>query len=446
MNQIWDQVQSSLREKLGTQNYEIWIRPIRLARPVTDVVELLVPNRYYRDWVQANYEGALRDELEGLLGRPLTIRFDIDRAAALEAPAEAQEEEAPEEPVAVAPSRPIPGVSTEKTFDNFVVGACNQFAHAASLAVADTPGEAQYNPLFIYGSTGLGKTHLMHAIGNQIRSADPTARLLYCTAEQFTNELIEALRFRQMSEFRDKYRKTLTVLLMDDVQFLTGKDRTQEELFHTFEWLKERGQQIVFTADVLPREIKGFEPRLRTRCESGMLADMQPPDLETLVAILHQKAHDLGLDLPPELGQYIAARVRGSIREVEGVLNRLSALCRLHRAPPTLEFARQHLGSVLADAPKAPSADDIILTVANFYNIKVGDLMGTRRLKQLVRPRHVAMWMVREHTGLSFPEIGRVFERDHATVQHACKKVKSEMVRDADLRNALQAIDRNLGL
>jgi len=441
MNVVWNEIQSSLRDSLGTQNYEIWIRPIQLASATEAEVHLQVPNRYYRDWVQANYAAKLREALGAAAGHPVDVQFQVAGRAAPAAPS-------PELPQAVSndPTGPriVPGLAPDKTFDNFVVGACNQFAHAAALAVAEAPGESQYNPLFIYGSTGLGKTHLMQAVGNRIRTRFPERNLLYVTAEQFTNELIDALRYRRMPDFRDKYRKYPGVLLMDDVQFLTGKDRTQEELFHTFEWLKERGRQIVFSADVLPREIKMFEPRLRTRCESGMLADTQPPDLETLVAIMRQKAEDLQIVLPEELAQYIAARVRGSVRELEGVLHRLKALSRLFKQTPSIDFARQHLGSVLVDETRAPSAEEIIQTVADFYNIKVSDLKGSRRLKRIVRPRHVAMWLVRDQTELSFPEMGRVFGRDHATVQHACKKIRTELQRDADLRSAVETIERNL--
>ena len=435
---VWSQVQGSLREKLGAQSWEIWIRPIQLAAITAEGVQLEVPNRYYRDWVQHNYGAALSAELEQAIGYPVSIQFHVARRA--DPPPLASQERA-------APTmESIPGVSPDKTFDNFVVGKSNEFAHAAAMAVADAPGDSQYNPLFIYGDTGLGKTHLLHAVGNRIRQRNPEARVLYVTAEQFTNELIDSLRYRRMPEFRDRYRKQPTCLLMDDVQFLSGKDRTQEEVFHTFEWLNERGHQIVFTADVLPREIRMFEPRLRTRCESGMLADTQPPDMETLLAILRQKAEDKNLHIPDDLGQWIASRVRGNIREVEGVINRLAAVVRLHPQTLTIPVAQRHLGSVLAEAPSAVSADHIIQTVANFYNVKVSDLKGQRRLKQLVRPRHVAMFLVRSHTDHSFPEIGRMFGgRDHATVQHACKKIRSLVQRDIDIRSAVQTLQRSLG-
>lgn len=442
MDQVWTTIQGSLRDKLGSQNYEIWIRPISVARSSADAVHLRVPNRYYRDWVEANYGATLSSELNIALGRQVKVHFEVEGKA----PAAEGEATAPEAGPAPAPEAQliVPGIAADKTFDNFVVGGCNQFANAAALAVADSPGDQQYNPLFIYGATGLGKTHLVQAIGNRIRRRQPQLNVLYTTAEQFTNELIDALRYRRMPDFRDKYRKYPHILLMDDVQFLTSKDRTQEELFHTFEWLRERGRQIVFTADVLPREIKMFEPRLRSRCESGMLADTQPPDLETLVAIINQKAEDLHIDMPGELAQYVAARTRGSIRELEGVLNRIKALCTLLGQPPSIDLARQHLGGMLAEERRLPSPDEIMQTVASFYNVKLAELKGSRRLKRIVRPRHVAMWLVREHTDLSFPEMGRVFERDHATVQHAVKKIGAELGYDADLRNVVETIERNI--
>jgi len=444
MEQIWARLQGVLKERLGVQNYDIWIRPIQLASLGPDLAVMVVPNRYYRDWVAANYGEMLGVELSQVVGHPVRVHFEVARSESGE-----HDEPSPLPPLesaADADPLPIPGVSQDKTFENFVVGACNQFAHAAATAVCDAPGDAGYNPLFIYGSTGLGKTHLMYAVANRVRQRSPESVVVYVTAEQFTNEMINALRFHQMPEFRDKYRKHPHFLLMDDVQFLSGKDRTQEELFHTFEWLKERGRQIVFTADVLPREIKMFEPRLRTRCEGGMLADVQPPDMETLVAILHQKAEPLGLDVPPELARHIGTRVRGSVRELEGVLNRLRMLMQMHREPLTVDFARRHLGAILAEEPATLSTENILQSVASFYNMKVADLKGQRRLKQLVRPRHVAMFLVRRHTELSFPEIGRLFgNRDHATVQHACKKIAELLTKDADLRNAIQTLERSLG-
>lgn len=326
-----------------------------------------------------------------------------------------------------------------------MVGGCNQFAHAAARAVADDTTGARYNPLFIYGGTGLGKTHLMVSVGHHRLAVAPATRVLYVTAEQFTNELIDSLRFKRMSEFRQKYRHSIDLLLMDDVQFVSGKERTQEELFHTFEWLRERGRQIIFTADVLPRDIRGFEPRLRTRCESGMLADMQPPDLETLVAILHEKADACGRKLPPDVAAYVASRVRGSIREIEGVVHRLDALCTLYSQSPTLGFVRSHLGHVLPEGPPAPEPDDIIREVAQAFQVQVAQILGRQRVRRLVRPRHVAMFLVRKHTGASFPELGRRFRRDHTTVQHGCRKIEGELQTDTELRQIVHTLERTFG-
>jgi chromosomal replication initiator protein len=435
---VWSQVQISLKEKLGAQSWEIWIRPIQLASIDNGQVQLEVPNRYYRDWVQHNYATALCQELEEVIGHPVDLQFHVARRSEgspkLNAPSKVR-------------STTIPGVDPENTFDRFVVGNSNEFAHAAAMAVAESPGETQYSPLFIYGDTGLGKTHLLHAIGNQIIRDNPEARVLYVTAEQFTNDLIDSLRYRRMPEFRDQYRKQPTLLLMDDVQFLGGKDRTQEELFHTFEWLNERGHQIVFTADVLPRDIRMFEPRLRTRCESGMLADTQPPDMETMLSILRQKSERLDLRIPDDLALWIIARLRGNIRELEGVVNRLGAIVRLRPQALTIETAQRHLGSVLSVVRPTVTAEAIIEKVSNFYNIKISEIKGHRRLKQLVRPRHVAMYLIRSHTNHSFPEIGRIFGgRDHATVQHACKKIRGLVQTENDIQSAIHTLERNLSV
>ena len=342
----------------------------------------------------------------------------------------------------VPPGVPLP---EDKTFDRFVVGGCNQFAHAAAQAVGDGPTGVRYNPLFIYGGTGLGKTHLMVAVGHRRLRRTPTARVLYVTGEQFTNELIEALRFKRMTEFRHKYRHSVDLLLLDDVQFISGKERTQEELFHTFQWLRERNRQIVFTADVLPRDIAGFAPRLRTRFESGMLADMQPPDHETLVAIVHDKAASVSLELTHDVARWIAARVRGSIREIEGVVNRLTALSELYREHVSVGFVRAHLGHALPDGPPSPEAEDILKVVASTFEVTRTELLGPHRMRRLVLPRHVAMFLVRKHTGDSFPEIGRRFGRDHTTVHHACRKIEQALLSDVELRQQVHVVERTLG-
>jgi chromosomal replication initiator protein len=322
-----------------------------------------------------------------------------------------------------------------------VVGDCNQFAHAAALAVADAPGKGPYNPLFIYGGTGLGKTHLLHAIGHRARQLDPSVRVLYVTGEQFTNEMIAALRQQDMPGFRNKFRTHTHLLLLDDVQFIGGKERTQEELFHTFEALRERGRQIVFTSDVPPRQIAGFEERLRSRCESGMLADMQRPDAETLVAIVHRKAGDRGLRLDPAAAAYIAERVRLSVRELEGLLNRLMVLQQMFPGTPDLAYVKAHLGATLGDGDRAPTPQLILDAVAAGCDLRAAELLGRQRTSHIARARQVAMFLCRKHTGLSFPALGRFFQRDHTTVQHGVEKVQAALPGDRELALLVQRLE-----
>jgi chromosomal replication initiator protein len=295
--------------------------------------------------------------------------------------------------------------------------------------------------LFIYGGTGLGKTHLLHAIGHRARQLDPAVRVLYVTGEQFTNEMIAALRQQDMPGFRNKYRTHTHLLLLDDVQFIAGKERTQEELFHTFEALRERGRQIVFTSDVAPRQIPGFEDRLRSRCESGMLADMQRPDAETLVAIVHRKASDRGLRLEPEAAAWIAERVRLSVRELEGLLNRLMVLQQMFPGTADLSYVKAHLGATVGDRDRAPTPQLVIEAVAAGCDLRPGELLGRQRTQHLVRARQIAMYLCRKHTGLSFPALGRVFERDHTTVQHGFEKVQSSLASDRELATLVQRLE-----
>jgi chromosomal replication initiator protein len=416
MEQLWRDVQGRVERRIGPQNFEIWIKPIRLLGLRGQTVSLEVPNRYYSDWVRDNYQDVLVEELTGLVGHGVQLEFLLEDAGS--DPTDSRPSPPPltaDRPA--ARKSPLPNtLDSAKTFETYVVGSCNKFAHAAALAVADFPG-SNYNPLFVFGATGTGKTHLGQAIGNRISSQDRSAGILYTTAEDFVNDMIRALRFKRIDEFRERYRRNADVLVIDDIQFLSGKDRSQEEFFHTFEALKSAGKQIVLTADVLPREIDKLAPRLRTRFEGGLLADIQPPDVETMVAILHAKAEPLGLEVPPDLATWISSRVRGNIRELEG------------------------------EQPQAITPDKVQKVVARFFNIRVADLTGPRKLKSIVRPRQIAMYLCRHHTELSFPDLGRAFGgRDHSTVQHACKKINGELARDPDLKNHIETLERNLGV
>jgi chromosomal replication initiator protein len=505
----WDEVRHTLRASLGAMFdiwvAPVRLHQVTLDTPSRPRVQLVAPHNRIRGWIERCYQADLEsawctalgvdaielkiwvngEEFEPTaatnlaeptadqcvialrppttLAKPTRSRSarELDEAphstAARSMPA--WQQPAPQArlfPDPVAPPPPASGsmasasvndsvLPSDKIFQNFVVGKCNEFAHAAARSVADDATVSRNNPLFIYGDTGLGKTHLMVAVGHHRLVSSPQTRVLYVTAEQFTNELIDSLRFKRMTEFRHKYRHNTDLLLMDDVQFVSGKERTQEELFHTFEWLRERGRQIVFTADVVPRDIHGFEPRLRTRCESGLVADIQLPDQETLIAILHDKAEACGRQIPPDVASYVAARVRGSIREVEGVVHRLDALCSLYRQVPTLAFVRAHLGNVLPDGPPKPEINHVLRVVASAYSIQVSQLLGRSKVRDLVLPRHVAMYLVRKHTGASFPVIGRHFGRDHTTVQHGYRKIEAKLKTDIELRQTVHSIERTIG-
>lgn len=441
---LWDSLLHTLSDRIGPQNVEIWLRTAKLAGVSGGTLHLEVANAYYRDWISEHYQGEVERVASALLGTEAHVQYHFAEAA----PAA--------NGTATTPSRPasrsddsLPrglGLNTQQTFENFVVGECNKFAHAASSAVGDYPA-TEYNPLFIYGATGLGKTHLMHAIGNHIQAKDPSARVVYVTSEDFMNDMIRGLRYKRMEEFRNKYRKSCTVLLVDDIQFLSGRDRTQEEFFHTFNALQNSGRQIVLTSDVEPRHIEKLEDRLRTRFEGGLLADMQAPDRETLLAILWQKADSLRVNIPNDLADAISNKVAGNIRELEGVLKRLAALQTFYQEPLTLEFARKKLPNMFAQAPATVTVPGIIEAVARFHSIRSADITGKKRTRTLTDPRHIAMYLARRHTSLSFPELGREFGgRDHSTVQHGFRKVERGLTENPDLAYKIRLIEQSLNI
>lgn len=437
LTKLWESLLDSMRRRIGSQDVEVWLKGASPVHLDDDVMILEVANRYYADWIGENYLDHLRGEAKNLLGRSVELRFTW------------RDDPTGEEPRPVLDLDPdrLPrglGVNASQTFESFVIGECNKFAHAAAGAVADHPAR-NYNPLFIYGSTGLGKTHLMHAIANRVLENSDPARVVYVTAEDFMNEMINCLRYKRMDDFRAKYRKRATVLLVDDVQFLSGKERTQEEFFHTFNALQGSGRQIVLTSDVVPKDIDKLEPRLRTRFEGGLLADMQAPDKETLLAILRQKADTNRLVIPPDLSDAIANLVAGNIRELEGLLNRLSALHAFYDEPITIEWARKRLPGVFDPPPATVTVAGIIEAVAKFHNLRSADITGTKRTRTLTRPRHIAMFIARVHTNLSFPELGREFgDRDHSTIQHGYRKVKEELEADPDLAYKVRLIEQGL--
>jgi chromosomal replication initiator protein len=440
---FWDQLLIAMQKSIGHQDVEIWLESTWPMDFEGDRLTLQVANRYYSEWITENYLSQLQHEASVLFGQPITINLTCREDPA---PMESAHSKGTTSFKTKDVSKRLIGINTNQRFDNFVVGECNKFAHAAAQAVADAPNKS-YNPLYIYGSTGLGKTHLMHAIANAIAKSQPSSRMIYVTAEDFMNEMINCLRYKRMEDFRDKYRKRSTVLLVDDIQFLSKKERTQEEFFHTFNALQSAGHQIVLTSDVTPDEIEKLEPRLRTRFEGGLLADLQAPDKETLLAILWQKSDQQRLNVPGDLAEAIGTRVAGNIRELEGILNRLAALHSFYGEPLTLEFARDKLPNVFAPAPTILTVPGIIEAVASLFNLKSADLTGNKRTRKLTVPRHIAMFLARKHTGLSFPELGREFGgRDHSTVQHGCRKTELELPDNSDLAYKIRLIERSLNL
>jgi chromosomal replication initiator protein len=444
LNILWDSLLTAMADRIGKQDVEIWLKNATPVHLGDGGLLLDVPNRYYADWIADNYVDALSTELKQILGSEVALQFTFT-----------WRDEPADEPVRGAPVRNgsliddsrVSGVNPAQTFATFVIGECNKFAHAAAAAVADNPAR-NYNPLFIYGATGLGKTHLMHAIGNQILASQPSATVVYVTAEDFMNEMVNYLRYKQMDEFRSKYRRRASVLLVDDVQFLSGKERTQEEFFHTFNALHSVGRQIVLSSDAMPKDIGKLERRLQTRFEMGLLADMQAPDRETLLAILHQKADGLRMKIPTDLADAIANLVAGNIRELEGIVNRLGALHALLSEPLTLEWARAKLPGVFDPPVPTVTVAAIIEAVAKFHNLRSADITGTKKTRTLSRARHIAMYLARVHTNLSFPELGREFGgRDHSTIQHGYRKLKDEEVEsDADLAYRIKLIEQGLHL
>ena len=435
---LWAQLLLCLEQDVDPDELEVWFKDTEAKSFDGERLIIEAGNRYYVAWIVDNYVPLLSACAQRTLERTIQIKFVVDEDPTTDLGHSVTTHATP---------RPrASGLNPNQTFDTFVVGECNKFAHAAALGVTDNPGDA-YNPLYIYGPTGLGKTHLMHAIGHTLLSKFPEARVMYVTAEDFTNEMINAIRFKRTDAFRAKYREGATLLLVDDIQFLSGKERTQEEFFFTFNSIQGSGGQIVLTSDVEPKDIKGLAPRLRTRFEGGLVADMQPPDVETLMAILHKKAEASGFHLPVDLAAAIANVAQGNVRELEGIINRLGALVRVFQEPLTLEFAQRHLPSLFTPDRPDVTVSGIIEAVARFFNLKSADIIGKRRTRALTAPRHLAMYLAREHTPLSYPDLGAEFgDRDHTTVQHGVKKVAAAVTSDHELAYQVRLIEQSLGI
>ncbi len=437
MTEIWSSIVKSLEGKLDPKELKTWFAPTRQVAFETRentraALTVSVPSPVFADWIRGRHGAILAREAAAAGFPDLDFRF---QAAAVSIPPAPTVQ-------SVAPGLPRGLVLNPRfTFDTFVVGSSNQFAHAAARAVGESPSRS-YNPLFLYGGVGLGKTHLMHAIAHEILRRSPGMRVAYLSAERFLNELINALRFEKMHEFKSRYRE-LDVLLMDDIQFIAGKDSTQEEFFHTFNALHDAQKQIVVSSDALPKEIPTLEERLRSRFEWGLIADIQPPDLEMKVAIIRKKAAAEKADIPDDVSLFIAGTVKSNIRELEGRLNRVIAFSSLTGKPVSVELARETLRDILGNEENRAIPSEILKTVALHYGLRVSDLKAKTNAKPIAFPRQVAMYLCRKLTRLSYPEIGRLFnDKHHSTVMHSVEKIAKMIEDDADFRKVIEGFQQ----
>lgn len=441
---LWQQCVQALQEKLTPQQFETWINPLQ-AEVSEDTICLLAPNRFVCDWVKESYLTnivELMNKFSGGQAPRLSLKIGSKGAAkeALRLEQVSGEEVVTSfQQLTSSPKNQVVyqhqqnNLNRTFTFDTFVEGKSNQLARAASMQVAQNPGKA-YNPVFLYGGVGLGKTHLMHAVGNLILEHNPHAKVLYTHSERFVADMVKALQSNMIREFKDFYR-SLDVLMIDDIQFFAGKERSQEEFFHTFNALLEGQQQVILTSDRYPKEIAGVEERLKSRFGWGLTVAVEPPELETRVAILMSKAEQVSIELPHEVAFFIAKRVRSNVRELEGALKRVMANAHFTGRAITIDFVKESLKDLLALQDKQVTIENIQKTVAEYFNIKISDLLSKRRSRSVARPRQVAMALSKELTNHSLPEIGDAFGgRDHTTVLHACRTIRAMVADDASLQ------------
>ncbi|MBE3594875.1 MAG: chromosomal replication initiator protein DnaA [Candidatus Carbobacillus altaicus] len=442
---IWHTILEELQKRLSKPSYETWFQDTQGYVIQNSELLIKVPNAFIKSWLQDNYIAYLATMIEEMHGTPLRPRFltpeelpptQAETPAYLSASSQTLMQTAPE-------AEPL---NPKYIFETFVVGHGNRFAHAAALAVAERPAKS-YNPLFIYGGVGLGKTHLMHAIGHYVRKHHPQLKVVYLSSEKFTNEFIGAIRDSRTEVFRQKYR-SVDLLLIDDIQFLAGKEQTQEEFFHTFNTLHEANKQIVISSDRPPKEIPTLEERLRSRFEWGLITDIQPPDLETRVAILYKKTKAEQLDIPNDVLLYIASQVSTNIRELEGALIRTVAYASLMNRDIDVPLAEEALKDLISPHNhKQLTVFDILKTVADHFSIRIEDLKGKKRQRDIVLPRQIAMYLTRELTSLSLPKIGQEFGgRDHTTVIHACDKIQKALSDDPKLKQTIAELKERLSL
>jgi chromosomal replication initiator protein len=435
---IWDEVLHRIEGKVNRHSFATWFRPTSFVADAGHAITVRVPNIMFKDWLTKHYSVVLNAALAEVRRPGVALQFVAEGAPAPPVVVEESVQEPAVDEVLEfeEPSSPAGGLNPRYTFDAFIVGPSNQFAHAACRAVAEAPSRS-YNPLFIYGGVGLGKTHLMHAIGQYVLHHDSGLKLTYISSERFMNEMINAVRYDRILEFRDRYR-SVDVLLVDDIQFVSGKEGTQTEFFHTFNALYDAQKQIVLSSDRPPHEIPALEERLRSRFEWGLIADIQPPDLETRVAILKRKAEAEVVPLPDNVAMYMAARIKSNIRELEGSLIRLIAFASLTGREIDLDLTREVLKNVIEQDDKAITIESIQKYVSDYFRLKPGELKSKNNSKSVAMPRQVAMYLCKALTAASLPEIGRSFGgKHHSTVIHSIKKVEEQRKRDPDFNKLI---------
>jgi chromosomal replication initiator protein len=445
MDAFWEKTTKIIQEKISKQNFDTWIKPIKIIAMEEQCVQLAVPNKFFKDWLIDNYSSTIKQSLKEASGLDVNLDFILVKNHLPDQPK--QEVMVLNKAYSSTPNKKnisLSFLNQNYSFERFVVGSCNQFAHAASIAVAKQPAK-QYNPLFIYGSSGLGKTHLLNAIGLMVNELHPAMNIMYVSAEEFMNEMINSIRYDRMPKFREKYRN-ISCLLIDDIHFLAGKDRTQEEFFHTFNTLHDSGKQIVVTSDKFPKDIPNLESRLRSRFEWGLIADIQPPDIETKIAIIEKKIQENSLNLSSNVIQYIASNVESNIRELEGFLVRIGAYSSLTGKEITLDLVKEVLRNIVKQNQKDEiNIEDILKVVAGKLGIKVSDIKSHNKNKNFVLARQISMYLSRKHTNYSFPDIGqKIGGRDHSTVIYANNKITNHLKNDDKLKKLIKDIEDSL--
>jgi chromosomal replication initiator protein len=439
LKDLWDICLSKIAEKVDNGVYDLWFKPMKLLHVKEKTVTLEVPNRFFKDWIDDYYPNFINEIFDSVLGYSVDVRYRIAEKEEAEIRKLDMKLESRKSRLA---NRGI-FLNPKYTFSTFVVGPSNQFAHAAALRVAENPGGA-YNPLFIYGGVGLGKTHILNAIGNAFIDRRHNMVVCYVSSEQFTNEVISSLRHGKMAEFKEKYRN-VDALLMDDIQFISGKTTTQEEFFHTFNSLYEKQKQIVVSSDRPPQEISDITDRLRSRFNMGLIADIQPPEIETKIAILYKKAEIERVHIPEDVAYFIASKVKSNIRDLEGCLIKLGAYSSLSGVPIELEMAKKVLKDLINDDDKPITAEKIQKIVADYLGIKMLDMKAKKRTKEIANARQMAMYLIKQHTSLSLSEIGKLFGgKDHATVIYACKQIEEKRQKDENFRKILESIVKKI--